>query len=220
MQYFGAFAVIIDSERSSTIHHQELHVMTLEQEHEFIQQAQKDPRAFVHLYDHYFPRIQAYVRYRVHNSQDAEDLIADVFFRAIRKLGRFKWRHKGSFAAWLFRIAHNLVVDYYRRHKRVALSFESNDDLAELANCASLPEATLTQQETFQQIRALIAMLSPRRQEIVTLKFFGGLRNHEIASILKLDERTVAAHLSRGLRDLQQRYAAQRRSEATVEVAV
>jgi RNA polymerase sigma-70 factor (ECF subfamily) len=193
--------------------------MTPEQEHEYIQQAQKDPRAFVHLYDHYFPRIQAYVRYRVHSSQDAEDLIADVFFRAIRKLGRFKWRHEGSFAAWLFRIAHNLIVDYYRQHERVELSFEPGDDLG-LTNHAPLPEIVLTQQETFQQMRALIAMLSPRRQEIITLKFFGGLRNHEIANILKLDERTVAAHLSRGLRDLQQRYAAQRQSEATVEVAV
>ncbi len=194
--------------------------MTLEQEHEYIQQAQKEPRAFVHLYDHYFPRIHAYIRYRVHSSQDAEDLVADVFFKAIRNLGRFKWRHKGSFAAWLFRIAHNLIVDYYRQHERVAFLFESGDELTEPTNRASLPEVILTQQETFQQVRALIATLSPRRQEIITLKFFGGLRNREIASILKLDERTVAAHLSRGLRDLQRRYAVQRRSEATVEVAV
>ncbi len=194
--------------------------MTPEQEHEYIQQAQEDPRAFVHLYDHYFPRIYAYVRYRVHSSQDTEDLIADIFFRAIRKLGRFKWRHKGSFAAWLFRIAHNLIVDYYRQHERVALSFESSDDLTELTDRTPLPETILTQQETFQQIRALIATLSPRRQEIITLKFFGGLRNREIANILELDERTIAAHLSRGLRDLQHRYAAQHQSDAIIEVTV
>lgn len=74
--------------------------MTPEQEQRAIQRARKDPRAFVHLYDFYFPRIYAYVRYRVPDPQDAEDLVADVFFKAIRKLGHFRWRRKGSFAAW------------------------------------------------------------------------------------------------------------------------
>jgi RNA polymerase sigma factor (sigma-70 family) len=194
--------------------------MTPEQEYEYIQQAQKEPRAFVHLYDHYFPRIHAYVRYRVDSPQDAEDLIADVFFNAIRKLGRFKWRNEGSFAAWLFRIAHNLIVSYYRQRERAALSLDSSDRLAEPTSQAPLPDKVLAQQETFQQIRALIATLSPRRQQVITLKFFGGLRNREIASILKLDERTVAAHLSRGLRDLQRRYTAQTQSEVMVEVMV
>jgi len=193
--------------------------MTPEQEYEYVQQAQKDPRAFMHLYDHYFPRIHAYVRYRVQNSQDAEDLIADTFFEAIRKLGNFKWRRESSFAAWLLRIAHNLIVDYYRQHKHVALSFESGDDLTELTNRAPSPEVVLRQEETFRQVRALIATLSPRRQEVIILKFFGGLRNYEIADILGLDERTVGSHLSRGLRDLEHRYAAQVQSEVMAEVA-
>lgn len=194
--------------------------MTPDQERTVIQRAQKDSGAFVHLYDFYFPRIHAYVCYRVYSPEDAEDLIADVFLKAIRKLGRFKWRREGSFAAWLFRIAHNLIVDYYRKHRPVALSLDSSDDLAELKSHAPLPEEILTQEETFQHMRALIATLSPRRQEIITLKFFGGLRNCEIADILGLDERTVASHLSRGLRDLQHRYVAPTQSQALMEVAV
>jgi len=193
--------------------------MTLEQEYEYIQQAQKDLRAFMHLYDHYFPRIHAYVHYRVHNSQDAEDLIADTFFKAIRKLGSFKWRNEGSFAAWLFCIAHNLIVDYYRQREWTVLSLETSDSLTKPTSQASLPEVVLTQQETFRQVRALIATLSPRRQEVITLKFFGGLRNHEIANILGLDERTVASHLSRGLRDLERRYTTQVQSEVMAEAA-
>jgi RNA polymerase sigma-70 factor (ECF subfamily) len=111
-------------------------------------------------------------------------------------------------------------VDYYRQQDRVALSVESRDGLIEFTSHTPLPEQVLTQQETFQQIRALVATLSPRRQEIITLKFFGGLRNYEIAQILGLDERTIAAHLSRGLQDLQRRYAAQVPSEAIVEQVV
>ncbi len=194
--------------------------MTPEQQYEYIQQAQTNPQAFVHLYDHYFPRIHAYVCYRVNSPQDAEDLIADVFFKAIRGLQCFKWRNRNSFAAWLFRITRNLIADYYRQHKRVVLSLESSERLAEVTSHTPLPAQVLTQQETFQQIRALIATLSPRQQEVITLKFFGGLRNREIADILGLDERTIAAHLSRGLRDLQRRYAAQTQSEVMMEVAV
>jgi len=192
----------------------------MEQEHKYIQQARTDPRAFAHLYDHYFPRVHAYVYYRVYDSQDAEDIIADVFLKAVRNLKHFKWRHNNSFAAWLFRIAHNRVKDYYRQRKRTVFSLESEDSLVELASQSPLPEETLVQQETFWQVRARIAALSPRRQEIVTLKFYGGLRNCEIAQVLGLSERTISAHLCRALQDLKQRYAAQTRSELVTEASI
>jgi RNA polymerase sigma factor (sigma-70 family) len=194
-------------------------MMTPEQEREYIRQARTDPRAFAPIYDHYFPRVHAYVCYRVHEPQDAQDIVADVFFRAIRNLKRFKWRNDHSFAAWLFRIAHNLVVDHYRNHKYAALSLVSEDGLAEPASEAPLPEEALAQQEAFQQIRALIATLSPRRQEVITLRFYGGLRNYEIARVLGLDERTVAAHLCRALQDLERRYAAPTKPELVTEAA-
>jgi RNA polymerase sigma-70 factor (ECF subfamily) len=60
--------------------------------------------------------------------------------------------------------------------------------------------------ETFAQLSGMIASLSPRRRDIVTLRFFGGLRNREIAAILNLDERSVASHLSRALDDLRRKY--------------
>ena len=111
-------------------------------------------------------------------------------------------------------------MDYYRKHRAVLLSLDSGDNLPELASHTPSPEETLTQEEAFQHMRAVVATLSPRRQEIITLKFFGGLRNREIADILGLDERTVASHLSRGLRDLQTRYGTQVESEVRVEVVV
>jgi RNA polymerase sigma-70 factor (ECF subfamily) len=192
--------------------------MRAEQEQEYILQAQKRPRAFARLYDFYFPRVYAYVSYRVSSPQDAEDLVADLFFKAIRDLRRFEWRGGGSFAAWLFRIAHNLIVDHYRRTERHGLP--SSDTLVDLASPMPGPEESLTQQQTFQQIRGLIATLSLRRQEVITLKFFGGLRNHEIADILGLDARTVASHLSRGLRDLEHKYPAPRQSEPVIQTTM
>jgi len=194
--------------------------MTPEQEYEYIRQARSDPRAFVYLYDHYFPRIHGYVRYRVHSQQDAQDLVADVFFKAIRGLERFRWRKESSFAAWLFRIAHNLIVDYHRQHEGVPLSLDADDDVPQLASPAPLPEQVLARRETFREMRDLIATLSPRRQEVITLRFYGGLHNNEISAILGLDERTVAAHLCRGVQDLQRRYTAERHAEAVMEAIV
>jgi RNA polymerase sigma-70 factor (ECF subfamily) len=194
-------------------------MMTPEQERECIRQARVDPRAFASLYDHYFPRVYAYVCYRVYDPQDAEDIIAEVFYRAIRHLKRFKWRNAQSFAAWLFRIAHNQVVDYVRQRNRAGLSIDAEDSLADCTDQAPSPEEALTQQEAFQQMRALIATLSPRRQEVITLRFYGGLRNSEIARVLGLDERTVAAHLCRALRDLEFKYAAPAQPEWATEAA-
>lgn len=197
----------------------------------YIQQAQTDPRAFVHLYDHYFPRIHAYVRYRVRGRQDAEDIIAEVFLKAMRGLNNFKWSHENSFAAWLFRIAHNLIVDYYQRQEQVeiveiaryleATTLDNGSNgAATLTSCALRPEEALTQQETFQQMQSLIESLSPRRREVITLRFFGGLRNKEIADILDLDERTIASHLSRGLRVLRDSYTAQTALQVLEEINV
>ena len=191
--------------------------MTPTQEREFIRQAQGDPQAFAPLYDQYFPRVHAYVCYRVYDPHDAEDLVADVFCRAISHLKRFKWRNAHSFAAWLFGIAHNRVVDYARGRKRAGVVLDPQEDLAQWADRLPLPEEALAQQEAVQQMRALIATLSPRRQEVITLRFYGGLRNNEIARVLGLDERTVAAHLCRALRDLERQYTAPAQPERTAE---
>jgi RNA polymerase sigma-70 factor (ECF subfamily) len=195
-------------------------MMTPEEERETIRQARADPRAFAPLYDHYFPRVHAYVCYRVYDPQDAEDVIADVFLRAIQNLQRFKWRHTNSFAAWLFRIAHNLVVDYGRQRKRAGLSLEPEASMVKVADPSPLPEDILAQQEAFQHMRALIATLSSRRQEVITLRFYAGLRNHEIARVLGLGERTVAAHLCRALQDLQDRCAAPAQPQRATEAAI
>lgn len=174
-------------------------------EREWVEQARRDPQAFKQLYHRYFPRVYAYVSYRVGRVQDAEDLVAETFLRVMEGLGRFEWRHDASFAAWLFRIAHNLVSDFHRQGRQHGAPVPL-EDLPDLQASVLLPEDAVLQKEKFAHLRQLIGTLSPRRQEVVTLKFFGGLRNQEIAQVLDLDERTVASHLCRGLDDLHRRY--------------
>lgn len=181
--------------------------MNAEQEQEWIAVVRDDPQAFKRLYDYYFPRLYAYVSYRVGRVQDTEDLVAETFLKVIENIDSFEWRHTGSFAAWIFSIAHNLVINFRRRQKR--RDFISLNETPDMRANTVLPEDFVLQKEKFLIIYWLINSLAPRQQEIITLRFFGGLRNHEIARILGLDERTVAAYLCRGLETLHQRYIAE-----------
>jgi RNA polymerase sigma-70 factor, ECF subfamily len=167
---------------------------------------QEQDTTFAEIYDRYFTRLYAYVRYRVASDDDAEDLVAETFLRAARSFSRFTPQHEGSLPAWLFRIAHNLISNYYRDTQRRPgmLSLEA---LPDLIDAADVPEEAYMRQEELSYLRRMIGTLAPRQQEIITLRFFADLRNQEIAEILDLDARTVAAYLSRGLAELQRRYA-------------
>jgi len=170
-----------------------------------LEKAPEDPDAFREIYEHFFPRIYAYVSYRVASSQDAEDLVSDTFFKVLNRLETFQWRGDGSFSAWLFRITNNVVADYYRRMGRTETEVFL-DELPEILEDTSYPCEGHMQKEEFIYLRQLIERLSQRRQEVIRLKFFGGLRNNEIAQVLGLDERTVASHLCRALEDLHRLY--------------
>lgn len=166
--------------------------------------------AFRVIYAHYFPRIYAYIAYRVGRVTDAEDLTADVFLRIVEAVDRFEYRGAGSFAAWAFSIALRQVQSFYRAlHRRPEmLSLDEIPDIQhEGGGGAGTPDESYQRKERFRRLHIAIGQLSPRRQEIITLRFFGGLKNREIAAILTLDERTVAAHVSRALKDLQAFYA-------------
>lgn len=187
--------------------------MKREPEQDWAKEARGNPQAFARLYDRYFSRLYAYIRYRVGRVQDAEDLTAEVFLRVVREFEHFEWRHEDSFAAWLFRIAHNLVVDFYRENRKPG-GLLSLEELPEPQATSPLPEEFILQREAFHRLRRLVGTLAPRRQEVITLKFFGQLRNQDIAEILGLGERTVASHLCRGLRELHQKYVAETQQNA------
>lgn len=179
-----------------------------EEEHDLLQRITQDPEAFRVLYQHYFPRVYRYVAYRVGREQDTEDIVADIFTKIVEAITRFEYRGTGSFAAWLFRIAHNEVAQFYRQ------SYEGEkiipfEDLPNLASDGVSPDEALQQKEQFIRLKQMVDSLPERRREVVSLRYFAGLRNQDIAEILNLDERTIASHLSRGLTDLQRRYHTQ-----------
>ena len=207
MQYFQTAYVLRCSEALKAYHNEETELpghFDPQREKLLLENSRQDLAVFQEIYAFYLPKVYTYMSYRVGRVQDAEDLVSSVFLKVVEQLGKFQWRGEGSFTAWLFKIAHNQIVDHHRQHQNSQVVELEN--LPELTSSVLLPAEQILQKEKFEYLRSLISNLSPRKQEIVTLKFYGGLRNAEIAQVLELDERTVASHLCRALNDLHQMY--------------
>jgi RNA polymerase sigma-70 factor, ECF subfamily len=157
-----------------------------------------DAAAFGALYDRYVAAVYRYVYYRVRNDMDAEDLVSDVFMRALRAIPRYEPRV--AFLAWLYRIARNAVIDRARR-SRTQISFEDAlahpgvDQIVE-------PDATILALSDKEAVRAALAKLTPLQQEVIVLRFVEGYSTLEIASLVGKREGTVRGIQFRALEAL------------------
>ena len=157
-----------------------------------------DAAAFGALYDRYVEAVYRYVFYRVRNDADAEDLVSDVFMRALRAIPRYEPRV--AFLAWLYRIARNAVIDRARR-SRTQISFE--DALAH-PNVDQVvePDATILALSDKEAVRDALAKLTPLQQEVIVLRFVEGYTTHEIADLVGKREGTVRGIQFRALEAL------------------
>lgn len=157
--------------------------------------AQRQPAAFDALYRRYVGPIYRYVRARVGNQLDAEEVTAQVFCQALAALPRYRMTEH-PFSAWLFRIAHNCVVSHQRRRPALPL-----DAVAGPNGVHPSHEELVVRRELVREVGLAIGRLDQTRQEVLALYYGGGLRVPEIARVLgrstastyKLLERTVAA---------------------------
>lgn len=154
-----------------------------------IRTAQADPSRFSPLYEKYFPLLERYFFARVSHDHDAAlDLAQDVFTRAFEKLPAFHLEN-ASFGTYLLRIAHNLLIDRYRKVSRM-----DTVRVAEyLGSAVTLPENTLEIDWT---------LLSPLDRELMELKYREGYSIREIALRTRLSENAVKLRLSRARKKL------------------
>ncbi|GAB6157142.1 sigma-70 family RNA polymerase sigma factor [Desulfotomaculum varum] len=156
---------------------------------------------FAELYDRYFEPVNRYLRYRVDNTWDADDLTTAVFMKALENFG--KYRADGPFAAWIFRIAHNVYVDYMRGRREYA----TQDVMLELAaGSDDSPEAAVLQGEEVARLRQLLKDLAPDYRDVVALRYAGDLRFSQIAEVLGKTESAVRMLHHRALKQLRQKY--------------
>ncbi|MBC8331859.1 MAG: sigma-70 family RNA polymerase sigma factor [Anaerolineae bacterium] len=163
-----------------------------------------DLQAFGELYDRYVQRIYNYIYFRTGNTFDAEDLTERVFFRAIQHIKKYENRGL-PIAAWLYRIAHNLVANWYRdnsRRQEIPLdAFEFS-----LTFPGDLPETAMLKAEEQNDLLCVIRQLPEERQQLLILKFVEQLTNAEIGQIMGRTEGAIKSLYHRTLLALRKEY--------------
>jgi RNA polymerase sigma-70 factor (ECF subfamily) len=158
-----------------------------------------DADAFGDLYERHLMSIFRYVYYRIGEVREAEDLTETIFVKVWQALPKFKLG-KSSFRTWIYRVAHNTLVDHYRTKKE---EFELPED-APIKSSSPLPEEEVIAMERSEQISVAIRRLNPQHQEVLTLRFINEMSHEEAAKVMGKSTGAVRVLQYRALKALQQ----------------
>jgi RNA polymerase sigma-70 factor (ECF subfamily) len=149
-----------------------------------------DEAALSELYDRYESKIYSYIYRRTGDESLAEDMTSQVFVKLLESIRDEKAWHS-SFSGWLYRIAHNLVVDHYRRRQRQ--NTVNIEETGPTPIDVHDPEATVAATLDAERLRAAIRRLTAEQAEVVTLRFLEGYNVAEVAAMLGRTEGAVKA---------------------------
>lgn len=150
-----------------------------------------DPEAIGWLYERYFERIYRYVHLKIGDATEAEDITEQVFLKMLEAIANFRWQGS-SFASWLFRIAHNQVVDHVRQHaRRPQVSLDPIGAL--IPSDTDDPHRWAERGDFLDHLRDAMSQLTDLQAQVISLKFAGELSNAEVAAIMQRTEGAVKA---------------------------
>ena len=164
-----------------------------------VEAAQKDPARFAELYENNFERVYAYVVRRVGDRAETEDLTSEVFHHALANLRRFEWRGV-PFAAWLFRIAANLISDRWQQRNR-----EQVADEPEQIESAAARGVEFEEVERRATLFRLVDTLPAEQRRVVVLRFVEEKSIKEVAREIRKSEGAVKQLQFRALSSLRTR---------------
>ena len=149
---------------------------------------QQDQQAFAQLYEEHFDKIYRYVALRIGDRAEAEDITQQFLLKALRYISSFLW--KGTpFSAWLFRIAHNQVVDYLRKKSKQATV--PIDDSA--IGSSNDPQLLIEQKLSIGQLMLATRRLTEAQREVISLRFTSELPITQVARIMSKSEGAIKA---------------------------
>lgn len=157
--------------------------------------AQEGQDAFFVLYDRYVPRVQSYVYAHVTAFSEVDDLVSTVFLRALSRIETYR-RDRGTFAAWLFGITRNAVVDHLRTLSQKTASLEEGEKICEQELS---PEDTAILRERHAAIRQAFMILTPEQREAVALRYLAEVSYADVGRALHKSEPAAKMLVRRGL---------------------
>lgn len=154
---------------------------------------------FAAFYEEYMPKVFRYMHFRLNDEHLSEDLTSEVFEKALVNFNKYS-KKKASFSTWIFTIAKNTVIDYYRTSSRK--QFTLMDESFESPSRELLPEEELEEKEERELLNNSLKLLSEEEQELIRLKFSARLNNRQIALLTGMSESNVGVRLYRTLKKL------------------
>lgn len=161
-----------------------------------------DRYAFADLYRAYMPTVYKFLYYRMGNNRTvAEDMTAEVFLRALRKIADFNWTG-ADFGSWLLRIARNLVLDN-AKSSRARLEILNDEMPEEASGGGRSTEAAVLENIRNESVYGAIRKLSPDQRDVITMRFIQGMDVSQVATAMNKKEGTIRTLQFRGLKTLQ-----------------
>jgi RNA polymerase sigma factor (sigma-70 family) len=143
-----------------------------------------DQSAIESLINRHRSKVYTYILFTIKNQQLAEDLFQETFIKVIQSLRAGKYKDNGKFLSWVIRIAHNLIIDHFRKEKQMN-SISNDDSEVDLFNSKKLSDENIEEliinSQIKSEIRTLINELPDDQREVVLLRHYGGLSFKEIA---------------------------------------
>jgi RNA polymerase sigma-70 factor (ECF subfamily) len=172
----------------------------------WVQQAQSgDESAFEKIFEHFFDTTFRFVSRKV-NPNEVEDITSEVWLKIVKSIKKYTNTSAGSFSAWVFRIARNTIIDYYRTKKEFLSLENENDGLALIdtipADASLMPNTILNQKYEHARIQKWIHTLPAKQKEVIELRFIEDLSHQEISQILGKSPGNIRVIQSRAIKTL------------------
>ena len=150
-------------------------------------------------------KVFAYISLYIRDQALAEDLFQDTFLKVIQSVRAGKYYDNGKFISWVMRIAHNLIIDHFRRAKQ--MNTVSNDDYeSDLFNNKKLADETveddMIKKQILKDVRNMISHLPDDQREVVILRHYAGLSFKEIADLTEVSINTALGRMRYALINL------------------
>lgn len=144
-------------------------------------------------------KIYSYILFVVHDRETAEDVFQDTFVKVVMRLQQGRYIPSGKFAAWVMRIAHNVIMDHYRdQHGEGLVDSVANSDAAD---CDSMDlaegnvESRYVNEQVYTDVRHMMNMLPPVQREVIFMRFFQDLSFKEIAEATNVSINTALGRM-------------------------
>lgn len=160
--------------------------------------AEGDNKAFDILLKRYQTKVFSYIFSVVRNQEVADDLFQETFVKAIQTIKQGRYAESGKFSAWISRIAHNLIIDFYRQEKSENV-ISSDDEMVDVLNRKELSdiniEDCMVNDQIHRDVRRIIDALPENQREVLVMRYYRDMSFKEIAEATKVSINTALGRM-------------------------